>query len=344
MNNKNCFDFLRFFFAANILLAHLCELSQNKSLEFLANFSNSRIAVQGFFIISGFLVAKSYTNTTSLKEYFIKRAKRILPAYVVVLVFSAMALSFFSSFSFVDYYTDTNVYQYLGWNAIFLNFMHPCLPGLFENNLMCAVNGALWTLKVEEGFYIVLPLIFYAIIKSKKPFLILVSLYLLSLLYWFFMDFYLNQPLLAKQLPGYLAYFATGIFLFLNFDFVLQHKGKLLIAAIFGLIISNISNFQIDILYPAAFGLIVIIAAYSLPFLNNFGKYGDFTYGLYIYHFPIIQLFRQYNLFEKYNPILMAFFVILITLFFAVLSWFLIEKRFLDRFKKSYVKRTSTVC
>ncbi|WP_185965253.1 acyltransferase family protein [Flavobacterium franklandianum] len=344
MNNKNCFDFLRFFFAANILLAHLCELSQNKSLEFLANFSNSSIAVQGFFIISGFLVAKSYTNTPSLKEYFIKRAKRILPAYIVVLLFSAVTLSFFSSFSFLDYFTDINVYKYLGWNSLFLNFMHPCLPGLFENNLMCAVNGALWTLKVEEGFYIVLPFIFYAIKKSKKPFLILGSLYFLSLLYWFFMDFYLNQPLLAKQLPGYIAYFVTGIFLFLNFDFVLQNKGKLLIASIFGLIISNILNFQIDILYPAAFGTIVIIAAYSLPFLNNFGKYGDFTYGLYIYHFPVIQLFRQYNLFEKYNPIVMAFAVILITFFFAVLSWFFIEKRFLDRFKNKDIKQKMAVC
>ncbi|HQZ23683.1 MAG TPA: acyltransferase [Flavobacterium sp.] len=344
MNNKNCFDFLRFFFAANILLAHLCELSQSKSLEFLSNFSNASIAVKGFFIISGFLVAKSYKNTPSLKEYFIKRAKRILPAYFVVLVFSAITLSFFSSFSFSAYFSDINVYQYLGWNSIFLNFMHPCLPGLFENNLMCAVNGALWTLKVEEGFYIVLPFIFYAINKSKKPFLILGSLYFLSLLYWFVMDFYLNQPLLAKQLPGYLAYFAIGIFLFLNFDFVLENKKMLLASAILLLILSNFSDFQIDVFYPAAFGSIVIIAAYSLPFLNNFGKYGDFTYGLYIYHFPIIQLFRQYNLFEKYNPILMGITVILITLFFAVLSWFLIEKRFLDRFKNSDVKRTPVVC
>jgi len=344
MNNKNCFDFLRFFFATNILLAHLCELSQSKSLEFLSYISNSSIAVQGFFIISGFLVAKSYTNTPSLKEYFIKRAKRILPAYVVVLLFSSIILACFSRLSFSEYFTDLSVYKYLGWNSVFLNFMHPCLPGLFENNLMCAVNGALWTLKVEEGFYIVLPFIFYAVKKSKKPFLILGSLYVLSLLYWFVMDFYLNQPLLAKQLPGYLAYFVTGIFLFLNFEFVLQNKEKLLVVSVFGLIISIFLDFQIDILYPAAFGSIVIFAAYSLPFLNNFGKYGDFTYGLYIYHFPIIQLFRQYNLFEKYNPILMAFSVILITLFFAVLSWFFIEKRFLDRFKKNDVKPILVVC
>ena len=343
MNNKNCFDFLRFFFAANILLAHLCELSQNKSLEFLSNFSDSIIAIKGFFIISGFLVAKSYTNTPSLKKYFIKRAKRILPAYIVVLLFSVLTLSFFSSFSFSDYFSDINVYKYLGWNAIFLNFMRPCLPGVFDNNLMCAVNGALWTLKVEEGFYIVLPIIFYAIYKSKKPFLILGSLYVLSLLYSFAMDSYLNQPLLAKQLPGYLAYFATGIFLFLNFDFVLQNKSKLFSVSLLLLIISVFSPFQIDVFYPAAFGTIVIIAAYSLPFLNNFGKFEDFTYGLYIYHFPIIQLFRQYNLFEKYNPILMAIAVILITLFFAVLSWFLIEKRFLDRYKNSDAKQTPMV-
>lgn len=344
MNNKNCFDFLRFFFAANILLAHLWELSQNKSLEFLSNFSNSSIAVQGFFIISGFLVAKSYTNTPSLKDYFIKRAKRILPAYFVVLLISAVTLSFFSSYNFLEYLTDLNVYKYLGWNSIFLNFMHPCLPGLFENNLMCAVNGALWTLKVEEGFYIILPFVFYAINKSKKPFLILGSLYAFSLLYWFMMDFYLNQPLLAKQLPGYLAYFVTGIFLFLNFDFVLQNKNMLFSLSILLLIFSNFLDFQIDVFYPAAFGTIVIIAAYNLPFLNNFGKYGDFTYGLYIYHFPIIQLFRQYDLFEKRDAFLMAFFVILITLFFAVLSWFFIEKRFLDRFKKNAAKPIPVLC
>mgnify|MGYP003503883728 CR=1 FL=1 len=343
MNKNNCFDFLRFFFAFDILLAHLWELSESNSLFFLSRITDSSIAIKGFFVISGFLVAKSYTNTPSLKEYFIKRAKRILPAYVVVLLFSAVTLSFFSSFSFADYFTDINVYKYLAWNSVFLNFMHPCLPGLFENNLMCAVNGALWTLKVEEGFYIVLPFIFYAINKSKKPFLILGSLYVLSLLYWFVMDFYLNQPLLAKQLPGYMAYFATGIFLFLNFDFVLQNKNKLFFVSLLLLIISVFSRFQLDVFYPAAFGSIVIIAAYSLPFLNNFGKYGDFTYGLYIYHFPTIQLFRQYDLFEKFNPILMAFSVILISLFFALLSWFLIEKRFLDRYKNRD-KQITAVC
>lgn len=344
MNTKNCFDFLRFFFAANILLAHLSELSQNSSLAFLSHFSNAIIAIKGFFVISGFLVAKSFVNTPSLKEYFIKRAKRILPAYVVVVVFSVLIFSFFSSADFSDYFSDSNTCKYLGWNLIFLNFMQPCLPGLFEGNLLCAVNGALWTLKVEEGFYIVLPLIFYAIKKTKRPILILVSLYFLSLLYWFMMDSYFNKPLLAKQLPGYLSYFVTGILLFLNFEFIMKFKKTILTVSVLALACYYLFCLQTDMFYPAAFGCIVIIMAYNLPFLNNFGKYGDFTYGLYIYHFPIIQLFRQYNLFERYNPFAMAIAVILITLFFAVLSWFLIERRFLDRFKTNKQKPIPTVC
>lgn len=344
MNTKNCFDFLRFFFAANILLAHLWELSQNSNLAFLSHFSNSIIAIKGFFVISGFLVAKSFVNTPSLKDYFIKRAKRILPAYVVVVVLSVLIFSFFSSADFSDYFSDSNTYKYLGWNLIFLNFMQPCLPGLFEGNLLCAVNGALWTLKVEEGFYIVLPLIFYAIKKTRRAFSVLATLYVLSLFYWFMMDSYFNKPLLAKQLPGYLSYFVTGILLFLNFDFVMKYKKTILMFSVLVLVSYYFSNFQTDVFYPAAFGCIVIIAAYNLPFLNNFGKYGDFTYGLYIYHFPIIQLFRQYNLFERYNPFAMAIVVILITLFFAVLSWFLIERRFLDRFKKNNQKQIPAVC
>lgn len=344
MNNKNCFDFLRFFFAANILLAHLGELSQNSNLAFLSYFSNAIIGVKGFFIISGFLVAKSFVNTPSLKQYFIKRAKRILPAYIVVILFSTAIFAFFSNYSFLDYFTDSNVYKYLGWNLIFLNFVHPCLPGLFDNNLLCSVNGALWTLKIEEGFYIVLPLIFYAIKKTRMPLFILGTLYVLSSVYWFIMNDYLNMPVLAKQLPGYLSYFVMGIFMFMNFDFVMKNKIILLLSSFVVLTGYYFSGLPLDFLYPAAFGLIIIIAAYNLSFLNNFGKYGDFTYGLYIYHFPIIQLFRQYNLFEKYNPFLMAFAVILITFFFAIMSWFFVEKRFLDRFKNNDKKKIPTIC
>lgn len=335
IENKNCFDFLRFFFAADIMLAHLSELSQNKNLIFLSNYTNSFIGVSGFFVISGFLVSKSFTNTDSLKSYFIKRAKRILPAYFFVLILAVLFLSVFSTYSFIDYFINIDIIKYLIWNALFLNFVHPNLPGLFQDNLTTVVNGSLWTLKVEEGFYIILPIIFYLIKKTKKAFIVLLSIYFLSIVYTFFMNEIILKPVLARQLPGYMAYFATGIFLYLNFKYILEYKTPLLIIAIVSIYLTRMLELQIDFIYPAAFGIFVIIVAYSLPMLNNFGKYGDFTYGIYIFHFPIIQVFRQYDMFEKYNPILMTICIIVITLSFAIFSWFFVEKIFLDRYKKS---------
>lgn len=333
INNKNCFDFLRFFFAFQILFYHIAVLSQNKNLAFLAIIFNANIAVKGFFIISGFLVAKSYVNTANLKLYFIKRAKRILPAYLVVVILSAIFLFFVSNLSFINYFLNPEVYKYIGWNSIFMNFMLPCLPGVFTNNLMCAVNGSLWTLKVEEGFYLVLPLVFYIIFKTRKTFIILILVYILSFIYFFFFEYKYNSPTIAKQLPGYMSYFCSGIFLYIYFEFLIKRKFIYLSLSFVVLIISYFLDSNLNILFPFAFAVFIILMAFSIPQLNNFGKYGDFTYGLYIYHFPIIQIFKQYDLFEKYNPFLMAFLVLFLSFLLAIFSWFLIEKRFLDRYK-----------
>jgi peptidoglycan/LPS O-acetylase OafA/YrhL len=335
IEDKNCFDFLRVIFCLIIILSHLYELSQCEKLKFLSFFFNIGIfGLQAFFIISGFLVAKSYQRTSTLKKYFIKRAKRLFPAYIFLLLVTVVGLSFFTKYNLVDYFTNTEVYKYLAWNAIFLNFMHPCLPGIFENNLLCAVNGSLWTLKVEESFYIFLPFIFYLIQKTKKAATIIILIYFLSLLYWYVMDDLFNQPLLAKQMPGYLSFFAVGIFLNLNLKWVLKFKKILFFGAMISLLLTYFFYFQINVLFPAALGLLIIIVAYSFPFFNNFGKHGDFTYGLYIYHFPIIQLFSQYDLFNRYNAVAMGTVVIIITFLFAAFSWFFIERGFLDRYKK----------
>ncbi|MFC4741049.1 acyltransferase family protein [Flavobacterium ponti] len=337
IQQANCFDFLRFFFAFQILLYHLAVLSQNEKLTILTVFSNANLAVKGFFIISGFLVAKSYLNTTTLKMYFIKRVKRILPAYFFVVFLAALVLFFVSNLSYSEYYCNADLYKYIVWNSMFMNFVHPCLPGVFYNNFMCVVNGSLWTLKVEEGFYLVLPLLFFLIFKIKKTALVLCVIYLLSFLYWYVLDFHFRKPLFAKQLPGYLSYFCTGIFLFIYHQKLFKKKWLYLGLAILVILATYKINVAINVFYPMALGTIIIVAAYTIPIFNNFGKYGDFTYGLYIYHFPIIQIFKQYNLFDKYNPFLMAFCIIIMTFIFAIFSWFCVERRFLDRYKKQCI-------
>lgn len=333
--NNNSFDFIRFFLAFNVLLAHIKVLSNSRQLEFLENFSNSFIAVNGFFVISGFLVAKSFSNTSSIKTYFLKRIKRILPAYLFIVLFSAIFFSVFSKLSFLEYFSNTQLYQYLGWNCVFLNFMQPCLPALFDNTVFCAVNGSLWTIKVEESFYLVLPVIFFLIRKVNKPTLILILCYLFSIVYFYLFKFYFIKPLLAKQLPGALSYFVTGVFIYLNFNYIIRFKKRLFVFFVVVFLFSI--KFSVFFLYPMSFGFLVILLAYSLPFLNNFGKYGDFTYGLYISHYPIIQLFKEFDLFDKYNPFLLALLIVILSLSFSYFSWHCIEKRFLNR---AYISKT----
>lgn len=332
--NINSFDFLRFLFAFNILLGHLAELSQCSQLQSLLFFSNTKISIDGFFVVSGFLVAKSYCNSSSIKSYFVKRAKRILPAYLVVIALSTLLLFLFSDLSFIEYFVNKSTWLYFLWNSIFLNFMHPCLPGVFENNLMCTVNGALWTIKIEEGFYIILPLLFFIIKKIKRPVLVLTTVYLLSIAYSYLLIYQFNKPELAKQLPGSMAYFSVGILIYFKFDMFFKYKYQLLFVSVLLLFFNSFLKFDLFLIYPLVFGIIVISLAYSLTIFKNFGKYGDFTYGLYICHFPIIQITRHFNLYNKFNPYLIGILVVTLALALAILSWNLVEKRFLDRFKE----------
>ncbi|MCE2740513.1 MAG: acyltransferase family protein, partial [Sphingobacteriales bacterium] len=90
---KNNFDFLRFAFALVVVFSHIIDLSLAPSLQYLKPFFDTHISVTGFFIISGCLISASYLRSTSLSSYFEKRARRLLPAYILVIVMSVLVFS-----------------------------------------------------------------------------------------------------------------------------------------------------------------------------------------------------------------------------------------------------------
>jgi len=320
---KNNFDFLRVLLAFIVFLGHLGALSASEKLKFL-QYSPVEIAVFGFFVVSGFLIARSYERSSSLKSYLKKRIKRIVPAYLLVIFLCAILLSLVSTYSFSDYFTNTQVYKYLLWNSLFLNFKAPWLPGVFGNQ---AVNGALWTLKIEMCYYFCVPLLFLLFGKNNKyRNSSLIILYFLSLAYLNYFES-LGKISVAKQLPGTLSYFIPGMLIYFNFEKFIKYKNLLFIVAICTVWIDLLINIQL--FSPMMIGIIVLYIAYSFKFLNNFGKYGDFTYGIYIFHFPIIRTFTTLGLFGDYNPYLMAVMCMLIVIAVGVSSWHFYEKRFL---------------
>lgn len=320
---KNNFDFIRVLLAFIVFVGHLGALSDSNQLTFLTH-SPVEVAVFSFFIVSGFLIARSYERSSSLKSYVKKRISRIVPAYLLVVLLCTVLLSLVSTLPLSDYFGNVQVYKYFFWNSIFMNFMAPSLPGVFGNE---AVNGALWTLKIEMCFYFVVPLIFLLFGKNNKYRNIsLIILYFLSLVFLNYFEM-AGKISISKQLPGSLCYFIGGMLGYFYFDQFIKYKNTLFIIAIITVWIDLILH--IKLFSPIMISIIVLYIAYSFKFLNNFGKYGDFTYGIYIFHFPIIRVFATLGLFANYNPFFMSFLCMLVVIGVGIASWHLYEKKFL---------------
>ena len=103
---KNNFDFLRFLFAFIVI----------SGIEYFKPyhpFFNAYISVTVFFCISGFLITSSFERTMSIKNYFQKRAARILPVYILVVILCAVSFSFISNYTIFEYFTNSQIYEYL---------------------------------------------------------------------------------------------------------------------------------------------------------------------------------------------------------------------------------------
>ena len=341
LTHKNSFDFLRFLFALSVVFGHYYVLT-NKLDDCFWPISTP-MAVSGFFIISGFLITWSYCNNNDLKTYLKKRAKRIMPAYYTVVILCALLFCLISAFSLKDYFCSIHFLKYLTANISFMNFIEPQLPGVFINNYMDAVNGALWTIKVEIALYLSVPVYCFLIRKKMDTGMLCIFIYVISIAFSIYCNFLFDKTgnnmynIIGRQFIGQFKYFISGAVILFYYDIFRKYFKVLFISALviffihyFKMLSHNALNVVIDILYPISFAALIIGIAFNFKYLNNFGKYGDFSYGIYLIHFPVIQTLIHFKIHE-YNFIATLFLSIIITITLAALSWHLIEKHFLKR-------------
>nr|HVY13425.1 acyltransferase family protein [Alphaproteobacteria bacterium] len=145
--HQNNFDFLRLLFALIVVMAHAGRLSGSEDLRALQDFFSFRMAVQGFFVISGYLIFMSYENST-LRSYIEKRIRRIYPALFMVVVLTALLGVFLSSLPPEAYFASKGFWHFLLANLSFFNYLGHDLPGVFasQSHPYSTVNGSLWTL------------------------------------------------------------------------------------------------------------------------------------------------------------------------------------------------------
>ncbi|WP_445191806.1 acyltransferase family protein [Sphingomonas sp. Tas61C01] len=329
---RNNLDIVRFTLAAMVLVSHAHDLSGVGALSFLSRLISSTLAVQAFFVISGFLIFQSYERSRTLQSYAAKRIRRIYPAYAMVILVCGFGLGLASSLSPGAYFADGGLWRYLAANLVFLNFLGPDLPGVFANNPVQAVNGALWTLKIEVAFYIAVPVCVWLFRSvGRTPTLIL--LYIASFLYgmamtWFAAARHSGAFLeLGRQLPGQMTYFVAGAAIYYHHD---RLGTRPIVMIVTGLALFLLSGLVLAPLFrPVAVALMVMGVAFG-PYLGRFGRYGDFSYGIYIVHFPILQLLVALAA-PAWSVTGFLLTGMATALLCAVLMWHLVEKRFLRR-------------
>ncbi|MDD2774380.1 MAG: acyltransferase [Gallionella sp.] len=329
---SNNFDLLRFLFAFVVFLVHAHLLSDAEPLSIFSELVSSGIAVKCFFVVSGFLIFMSYEKSHSTRHYLVKRIRRIYPAYFFVVVAFAFIGGLLSTYSMADYFSLGFV-KYLAANLLFLGFLQANLPGLFESNTLHAVNGALWSLKIEVMFYVFVPLAVMTFRKwGKLP--LLLTLYVLSSIFWMAMT-YLTEKTgsgvyreLQVQLPGQLTYFIAGAMAYYYLATFVKYATALVIFALFA--VACQSWLPWVAIEPLVLAILVVYAACVIPPLGNFDKYGDFSYGIYIVHFPILQIMVGYHLFQP-NPWVGLLLATILVLLSSFLLWHFIEKPFLRK-------------
>lgn len=325
--NRNWLDLARLIFSVSVVILHVYNLvplaGSSSVLRQLSHVGG--LGVPAFFAVSGFLIFMSYDKSVSNFSYFKARFYRIYPAYfllILVMSFVACVLSPFSS---------DDLFSYLSWNLIFMNFMAPEFGGLFDGNLVSAFNGALWSLKVEVMFYLFVPLMVWGINKVG-PFLIPMAYFFGKTVQWLSPQFAeltgVPSETISNQFPSQIPYFISGLILYRYYDDIFKFD-KLVI------LICLVTYFlDVWLLEELVFTTILIWLFVKLPSSKFKLPFGDISYGVYITHFPIIQILVLY----EFDEFLGAWeFLILVLSIVFVVSYFLsiaVEKPFIKYGKR----------
>lgn len=329
----NNFDFLRFIAASAVIVSHAFTLHGLDSLEPLERLGSpirlGALAVMVFFVLSGFLISRSWLEQPNLYDYFVKRFLRIFPALIIAVLFTVYVVGYLNTSAAPEEYLKHYMTQdYLKNILMFEGPFRDWLPGVFENNPSRLINGSLWTLPVEMFMYISVAVLGLLSLMKKRVFVTGIAVLLIVL------DFLYTQNLLQSSEIMYIS--TSNIARLGGFFYVgslayayrknIPLNGYWFLISIIVFLLGISTKFASTICY---FSLPYIVLFLALGFKNkgisNFGKYGDFSYGLYVYAWPV-----QQSVQHLWGPRLdlAQYFILCFSsiLLLAVASWYLIEK------------------
>jgi peptidoglycan/LPS O-acetylase OafA/YrhL len=335
----NSFDTLRLFFAVLVIFSHSFALgrgSDNTEPLFLltrGQITLGNVSVWAFFVISGFLIAQSWTRSPNPLKFLKRRVARIYPGFIVAALLSALIL--------VPIAADPATRHPVAIGNFLLQTLRLQVfdtPPIFIHNAWPnTLNGSLWSVPFEFWCYIGILLLGVAGMLRRRW---LVAALFVAVIAW---HLYLSITGWAPGgkilgiIFGFPLFWATVLPFFLAgslfhlFGGVALLRKRLMIAALVILIASNFIPHALIVTLPVCGAYILLGVAY-LPLLRplNLGRFGDFSYGTYLYAFPIQQLI-VYCGGGTMSPVKLFLLAAPLSVGVGVLSWFLVERHFLSK-------------
>ena len=333
----NNFDFIRLAAALLVILSHCYLLHRPRATPiYIEPFrcltghdTFGTMAVRVFFVVSGLLVARSYLADPRPARYLRKRALRILPGLFVCIATTVFLIGpLITTVPLREYVTHPETHRFLR-NALLWPKVEYYLPGVFVTNPSDVVNGSLWSLPLEFMMYLaVLALGLATLLRRKYAVLAFVAACLLV---------HANPTIhdaLLRIRGGFwivklaeFAYFFFAGTLMLLFKDVIHLDGRLALAAL----VATILSFHTPLAYPTyalALPYLIMYAAFArLPWLDSTARFGDFSYGVYLYGFPLQQLVLHHHPEASFTTFFLT--SALLAIIAGALSWHFVEKHFL---------------
>jgi len=318
----NNFDFLRIVAILLVLISHQFALTKRIEPGLLSFQSMGGIGVLIFFSISGYLVAQSWDRDPSAWRFLARRVIRIWPGLIMVTFVAACVLGpLATSLPLRAYFHAPEFRGYFVTLEMSIRFD---LPGVFKDNPWgSAVNGSLWTLPLEVRWYVIL-LLLGLVGVLRQRFLVLLGAVAFAIFVFGVRDAQHSTD--RSLLNEFGAFFCYGVCL--NYFNDIWTRRPALIAAL--LVIIGLGLAKMGYQYAAFFAIfpfaVIWIGTSSTPIVRRFGRFGDLSYGMYIYAFPVQQtvIWLTGNRLSIIQGLIVS---VICTAILAFISWHLVEHR-----------------
>ncbi len=321
----NNLNLIRMIAASAVLVSHAFPIALGpdavQPLETALGHTLGTLAVFAFFAISGFLITASFERSSSLTSFLAARFLRLYPALIVSLLLVAFGIApWVSSLAPADFIATSAPWKFMVRNLALISPMY-VLPTVFDTNPYTAIEGSIWTLFYEVMCYTAIFLAGVAGIWRNRR--LAAGVLLLYFALWLAAGaFDIGMHPKLRSLLNLSLPFAIGTAFYLWKDRLPLHFGLFLGLAALTWISKGSFAYTFMLCLALSYG--VFWFAY-MPggILRAYNRLGDYSYGIYIYAFPLQGL--AVWLFGPQSPVENMLYAFPMTLLAAVLSWHFIE-------------------